>query len=65
MLEILRGAWKIKDLRKKLLFTLLLLVLYRLGAFIPIPGVNPAYIAQMVGKYDILGFMDIMSGGSL
>lgn len=64
MLEILRGAWKIKDLRKKILFTLLLLVLYRLGAFIPIPGVNPAYIAEMVGKYDILGFMDIMSGGS-
>jgi preprotein translocase subunit SecY len=37
MVEILRNAWKIPDLRKKLLFTIALLVVYRIGSHIPVP----------------------------
>lgn len=64
MFETIRSAWKIKDLRTKILWTLLLIVIYRLGCFIPVPGVNSQYIAEMVGKYDMLGFLDVITGGS-
>ena len=42
------NAFKIKDLRKKILFTLLLLVIYRLGSAIPIPGVDAAAWAKQI-----------------
>lgn len=64
MLQTLRNAFKVKDIRTKLLYTLLLLLIYRLGCFIPVPGVNSAYIAAQVAQYDILGFLDLMAGGS-
>ncbi len=58
------NAFKIKEIRKKLLLTLLLIVIYRLGCFIPIPGVNTALLAQAVQDYDILGFLDLLTGSS-
>ncbi len=58
------NAFKIKDIRKKLLMTLLLIVIYRLGCFIPIPGVNTAILAEAVESYDILGFLDLLTGSS-
>lgn len=64
MLTILRNAWKIKDIRSKIMYTLLLLLIYRLGSFIPVPGVQAGYIKAQVENYDILGFLDIMTGGS-
>ena len=64
MLKTLVNAWKIKDIRTKILFTLLLIVVYRLGCFIPVPGVNVAYIAEQAGTYDILSFLNLLSGGS-
>ena len=42
MFQTLRNAWKIEDLRKKLLFTLLILVIVRLGCAIPVPFLDPA-----------------------
>ena len=41
MFKTLKNAWKIPELKKKLLFTLLIIVLYRLGANIPVPYVSP------------------------
>ncbi len=64
MFKTLVNAFKIEDIRKKLLMTLLLILIYRLGCFIPIPGVNASYIAQQVGQYDALGFLNLLSGGS-
>ncbi|MBO4367961.1 MAG: preprotein translocase subunit SecY [Clostridia bacterium] len=64
MFQTFINAFKIKDIRKKILITLLLIVIYRLGCFIPIPGVNTAILAQQVQKYDILGFMDLLTGSS-
>ena len=44
MFESIKNAWKIADLKKKLLFTLMIIVLYRLGAVLPVPYVNQALL---------------------
>ena len=64
MFKTFINAFKIKDIRKKILVTLLLIVIYRLGCFIPIPGVNTALLADAVKQYDILGFLDLLTGSS-
>ncbi len=64
MFQTFINAFKVREVRKKLLFTLLLLVVYRLGCFIPIPGVNTQLLAEAVKQYDILGFMDLLTGSS-
>ncbi len=64
MFTTLVNAWKIKDIRTKMLYTLLLLVIYRLGSFIPVPGVNAAAITQFADQYDMLGFLNLLSGGA-
>lgn len=65
MFKTFINAWKAKDIRTKMLFTLLLIVVYRLGSYIPIPGVNASAIAASVADYDLLGFLNLFSGGSL
>lgn len=65
MFKVLGNAWKVADLRKKILYTLLILLIYRLGCYIPVPGVNAAYIASQVSNYSVLGFLDMFSGGAL
>ena len=66
MLQTLRNAWKIEELRKKILFTLLILALYRLGNAIPVPYVNvgalQTYFAQL--QNTVLGLLNVMSGGA-
>ncbi len=56
-------ALKIGDLRGKLLFTLLMLLVFRIGAHIPVPGINPEAIAQLL-QGQLFGFFDIISGGA-
>ena len=65
MFKTIANAWKIPDIRKKILFTLLMLLVYRIGAYIPIPGVNIDFISSQVGQYEVLGFLNLFSGGSL
>ena len=66
MLETFKNAWRIEDLRKKILYTLLMLLVYRIGtAFIPIAGMDVAAIKQTVEGSDILGFLNMITGGSL
>ena len=62
MFSTLVNAWKIKDIRTKMLYTMLLIVIYRLGSFIPVPGVNAAAIANFANEYDMLGFLHLLSG---
>ena len=64
MFSTLVNAWKIKDIRTKMLYTMLLIVIYRLGSFIPVPGVNAAAITQYAEQYDMLGFLNLLSGGA-
>jgi preprotein translocase subunit SecY len=63
--ETFKNAWKIPDLRKKILYTLLMLLIYRIGSFVPVAGINREFIASVVGQNNLLGLIDIISGGSL
>ena len=67
MLKTLRNAWRIPELRSKLLFTLLIIVLYRLGANIPVPYVDPTVFqeANAVASGTILHYLNILSGDAL
>ncbi len=65
MFKTFINAWKIPELRKKILFTLLILLVYRLGCYIPIPGINLKTITEALSQYSLLQFMDTFSGGAL
>ncbi|HQD76683.1 MAG TPA: preprotein translocase subunit SecY [Bacillota bacterium] len=65
MLDSLKNAVKVSELRTKLLFTLGMIFIFRLGAHIPIPGVNPERFAELVNSGLIFGFFDVISGGAL
>ncbi|MEE8638286.1 MAG: preprotein translocase subunit SecY [Candidatus Margulisiibacteriota bacterium] len=65
MLNVISGIFNIADLRKKFLYTLAMIVLFRLGAHIPVAGIDPAKLAKMFGRGNILGFMDLFTGGAL
>ncbi|KXG75704.1 Protein translocase subunit SecY [Fervidicola ferrireducens] len=64
MLEALKNAWKIPDLRRRIKFTLLMLVVFRIGAFVPVPGMNPEAVRQLIERGALLGFFDIIAGGA-
>ena len=67
MLQTLRNAWKIPELRKKMLYTLLLLVIFRLGSYIPVPGLSAGAVAAMMGGFSegLQGLLNNFSGGAL
>ena len=65
MLETLKNAWKIADLRKKILYTLGMLLIYRLLCYVPTPGVNTSLIASALERYSLLGFINSMTGSDL
>jgi preprotein translocase subunit SecY len=64
MFRALLNAFKIKELRNRILFTIGILALYRFGANLTIPGVDPAVILKQVEE-GIIGMMDLFSGGAL
>ncbi|NLW08180.1 MAG: preprotein translocase subunit SecY [Clostridia bacterium] len=64
MLNTLASAWKLEDLRKKIFFTLAMFVVFRLGAHVPVPGINSAIIEELIGTGTIFGFFDVISGGA-
>jgi len=67
VIESFRNIFAIPDLRKRVIFTFLLLAVYRLGAFIPTPGVDPQAIAEFTqaAAGTVLGFLNLFSGGAL
>ncbi len=68
MITTLRNAWKIPELRKKLLFTLLILLIFRVGSSIPVPYINAAVLSQYYSQNlanTVLGLLNAMSGSSL
>ena len=66
MFQTMRNAWKIEDIRRKILFTLLIILLYRLGNAVPVPYVNVealnGYFTSM--QNTVLGLLNVMSGGA-
>ncbi len=65
MFETIRNAWKIVDLRKKLIYTVVMIIIFRLGSCIPVPLLDPAAMREIfTGENSIFGFIDIISGGA-
>lgn len=67
MLQTLKNAWKVDEIRKKLIFTLLMLVIFRLGNAIPVPFVDRNALAQLYNytEGNLLSFMNLLTGGAL
>ena len=67
MLQTLRSAWKIDELREKIIFTLFIILMYRIGNAVPVPFVNTAALAQYFDtqlQNTVLGLYNVMSGGA-
>ena len=64
MLQTLRNAFKVPELRKKLLWTILLVAVFRMGSHIPLPGINSDYLKNISQSGSLLGFYDLISGGA-
>ena len=65
MLDAVRNAMRLPDLRNKILFTLLILIIYRFAAHIPVPNVDPNALKSLFSQNQLLGFLDLFSGGAL
>src|SRR3954463_139253 len=68
MVSTIFSAFKVAEIRKKIAFTALMLALYRLGSYIPVPGVNTDALDQISSNYssgNILGFLNLFTGGGL
>jgi preprotein translocase subunit SecY len=65
LLETVRTAWRIKELRQRILFTLAMFVVFRVGSAIPVPGVDASRLAEFFQSDTIFGFVNIIGGGNL
>lgn len=64
MLSNFKNAWKIKDVRRKILYTLMMIVVFRIGCIIPVPGVNIDYIKEIVDQAGLLSLYNLFTGGA-
>ncbi|MBR2942505.1 MAG: preprotein translocase subunit SecY [Clostridia bacterium] len=64
MLEKMKNAWRIPELRKKITYTLVMLLVYRLLCVVPVPGMNIEAVGAALSQFSILEFMNMMTGGS-
>lgn len=65
MLQAVSNALKLPDLRKKIVFTLAILVIYRFAAHVPVPGVDVEALRQVFQQNQLLGLLDMLSGGAM
>lgn len=63
-IDTLKNIWSIEELRKRILFTLLLVLVYRVGTFITLPGINPVNLDSSGGPSGILGILNMFAGGA-
>ncbi|MCR4324563.1 MAG: preprotein translocase subunit SecY [Candidatus Curtissbacteria bacterium] len=64
-LELIRKIFRVKELRKKILFTAFIFLVFRIFAFVPVPGVDLASIKNIFAQSQLLSLLDIFSGGTL
>ena len=65
MFTTLKNAWQIPELRKKILYTLLILLIVRIGSVIPVPFLDPTTLQEMISQNgNLLGYLDILTGGA-
>ena len=62
MIETIRNAWKIPDLRKRILFTLAMLLIFRIGSAITVPYINRNELVNIIGNNSFLGLLNVISG---
>ena len=65
MIQAVRSAFALPDLRKRILYTFLILAIYRLFAHVPVPGVNSEALQQLFESNQLLGLLDLLSGGAM
>ena len=65
MLSSIRGAWRLPELRKKILFTLFIIVVFRVLSHVPIPGVDLVSLRALLESNGFLGLLNLFSGGGL
>ena len=64
MIEALANIFKIPELRQKIVFTLIMFAIFRMGTHIPVPGVDPSAIEQLFANGSLFGLLDLFSGGA-
>ncbi len=65
MFRTFRNAWKDETLRKKILYTLLILIIFRFGCTLPVPFLDAGKLGELMGTGSILTYLDTLSGGAL
>ena len=65
MLETLKNAWKVKELRNKILFTILIIVIFRIGSVIPVPYIDVEMLRAADSTNDFFNYLSILTGGGL
>lgn len=65
MFETIKNAFKDKNIRKKMLYTVLMIFIYRIGCFIPVPGIRADAIGSLIGDGEFFQLLGIVSGGAL
>lgn len=63
MFETLKNAWKLPDLKKRICYTLMIIVIFRFGAALPVPFLD-ASVMQGFGDGNLLGFFNLLTGGA-
>src|ERR1035437_520060 len=64
MLSIVRNAWKVPELRKRLLYLVMFVALFRMGNYIPVPGIDTTKLADLSKNGTLFSFYDLMNGGA-
>ncbi len=64
IITTIRNIWSIEDLRKRILYTLGLIFVYRIGSFITLPGLDPVKLSMETSSTGLLGLLDMFAGGS-
>ena len=64
MLSKIKQSWKGKDVRRRILYTLMMILIFRIGTTIPVPGVNTSYIKELVGNNSLLSLYNMFVGGA-
>mgnify|MGYP003603634434 CR=1 FL=1 len=65
MLEALRNIAQVKELRNRVIYTLMMFVIFRAGIYIPVPGVDAHVIEQLFTSGNLFGLLDLFAGGAL
>ncbi len=65
MFKTVSNIWKVEDLRKRILFTLFILLVYRIGSFVPVPHIDKTVFSQDAKGSELFGLLNTFSGGAL